>query len=308
MYDRVVVPVPHGARIDALFSVRPLARALRSPVLLLHLHHAVEAPAEQEGLPQFRYQNVLERWDARDAEAEAEEAEWLAELADEFRALEPDLEVASRVVHAPLARCMRHEDERVLVVIPAPAGRPGLDATGQEILRACHVPVLVLPADAAAAPVRRILVTLDGSRFSEDILSPALELARALGAGVTLVEVVTRLTGIARLLHPAERTVEAAQRALQDVADRLPPEVGPVDVRVVEDGTAAAGVLSEAGRAEVGMVAMATHGRGGLRRFLLGSVAEAVLGSSPVPVLLYRPAGAGVGVDGPATRMEEVEA
>jgi len=57
----------------------------------------------------------------------------------------------------------------------------------------------------------------------------------------------------------------------------------------VEKGNAAAGIVEEARRGDVDVVAMATHGRGGLRRLVLGSVAESVVRGSALPMLLYRP-------------------
>jgi nucleotide-binding universal stress UspA family protein len=138
-----------------------------------------------------------------------------------------------------------------------------------------------------------VLVALDGSSFSAEALAPAIDVARALGAALTLLEVVTRHSGLVRLLHPAERSAEAAERSLRAVANRIPPELGPVEVRVLEHGSATGGILHGAKLEEADLLVMATHGRGGLRRLLLGSVAEHVTRSSPIPVLLFRPQGVG---------------
>ena len=292
MYDRIIAPIGEGAGTDSLAHARALARTFRCELTLLHIHCCTEAPPELEGLTQYRYQHVVERWDERDAEAEAHEAEWLAELADAVAAEEPELTVTSRVVHAPLQNTLRTGDEQALVVVSRREEHlDGLDMDTQELLQGGGVPVLLAHPDAPLLPLRRMLVTLDGSRFSEEMLAPALELARATGARVSLLEVVTRYTGLVRLLHPAERTADAAEQSLRQVRHRIPPELGPVDVRVVEHANAAAGIAMEARREDVDLVAMATHGRGGLRRLLLGSVAESVVRSSRVPVLLFRPAG-----------------
>lgn len=292
MYDRIIVPIDEGAGTESLDHARTLARTLDCELTLLHVHCCTEAPPELEGLPQYRYQHVVERWDERDAQAEAHEVEWLAEMADRVAAEEPELKVSSRVVHAPLGETLRTGEERLLIVVAAPELQlDGLDTSIQELLQGGGVPVLLARPGVDLLPVRRILVTLDGSRFSEEALAPALELARATGAKLSLLEVVTRYTGLVRLLHPAERTAEAAEQFLREVRHRIPPELGPVDVRVVENANAAAGIAGEARRGDVDLIAMATHGRGGLRRLLLGSVAESVVRSSRVPVLLYRPAG-----------------
>jgi nucleotide-binding universal stress UspA family protein len=294
MYDRIIVPVEKGAAVGSLERPRLLARALSCELTLLHVHRSREAPAELESITQYRYQHVVENWDGQDADAEAREAEWLADLADAVAQIDPELDVSSRVVHAPLSQCIGGEGEKVLVVAPV-AGRDddGLDPTAQELVRTCGVPVLLLRPAMSLLPIRRVLVALDGSPFSEEALVPAIDLARATGATLSLLEVVTRHSGLVRLLHPAERSAEAADRSLRAVADRLPPELGPVDLRVVEHGSATGGILLEAKRGGADLIAMATHGRGGLRRLLLGSVAESVVRAASVPVVVFRPQGVG---------------
>lgn len=292
MYDRIVVPIEEGARADTLEEARALARTLGCRLTLLHVHHVQEAPSELEGLPQYRYQGVVESWDERDLEAEAREVEWLAELASGVAEEEPELEVSGRVVHAPLTRRLSPGEETVLVLASAEDVHiDGLNRTLQELLRGGGVPVLLFKPGMRTLPIHRILVTLDGSHFSEEVLGPALDLARAVGARLSLIEVVTRSGGLARLLRPADRSAESADRFLRDVRGRIPEDLGAVDVRVVEKGNPAAGIIGEANREDIDLVAMATHGRGGFRRLILGSVAEAVVRNSRVPVLLYRPVG-----------------
>ncbi len=294
MFDRVIVPVDEGVDVQLLERPRLLARALNCELTLVHVHQPREAPGELEGLPQYRYQHVLETWDSRDADREAREAEWLADLADTVASMDPELGVTSRVVHAPLSRCVHREDEKILAVSPAADPRTGeLDPTAREIIRTCGVPVLLFRPEMHLLPIRRVLVTLDGSRFSEEALVPAIELARATGARLTLLEVVTRHSGLVRLVYPAERSAESAEANLREIAERMPPELGPVDVKVVEHPSATGGILQETRRDQVDLVVMATHGRGGLRRLLLGSVAESVVHAAPVPVVVYRPQGVG---------------
>lgn len=296
MYDRIIVPIEEDAIGRAgngsLDLVRPLARKLGCELMLLHVHHMQEAPTELEGLPQYRYQGVVESWDERDLEAEAHEVEWLASLAEEVAGAEPDLKVSSRVVHAPLARTLRVGDESVLIVAPSEDVHiDGVGPTILELLRGGGVPILVVPPEVGLLPIRRMLVTMDGSPFSEEILGPALDLARSTGARVSLLEVVTRRGGLRQLLRPGERSAEAAERFLREVRSRIPEAMGSVDVRVVEEGNAAAGIVKESRREDIDLVAMATHGRGGLRRLMLGSVAESVVRGAHIPVLLYRPVG-----------------
>ena len=60
-------------------------------------------------------------------------------------------------------------------------------------------------------------------------------------------------------------------RWLREVRSRIPEEYGSVDVRVVEQGNAAAGIVKETRQDDIDLVAMATHGRGGVRRVMLGT-------------------------------------
>lgn len=295
MYDRVIVPLAEDAETPCLAHARTLARDLCCELTLLHVHQCAEAPAELEALPQYRFQHVVETWTGRDLEAEAKELEWLTRLADQLSADEPKLTISTRVVHAPLGETLAAPGEEVLVIAPArDLPLDGLSWGTRELVRSGGLPVLVAPVDRALLPLRRILIALDGSDFSLEAVRPALELARATGARVSLLEVVTRYNGLARLLKPGDRTAESAERFLREVRERIPPEIGPVDVRVVEHANPAAGIVLEARREEVDLVAMATHGRGGLRRIMMGSVAESVVRSVQVPVLLFRPTAAGI--------------
>ncbi|MDX1675884.1 MAG: universal stress protein [Longimicrobiales bacterium] len=291
MYDRIIVPIDEG-RTEALDQARPLARELGCELTLLHVHYPREAPAELEALPQYRYQGVVETWDERDLEAEAHEVEWLASLADDVAELEPELTVSSRVVHAPLARSLSVGDASVLVLAPAQDIRiDGLNRTVIELLRGGGVPILVYPPGTPMLPIRRMVIPLDGSSFSTEVLGPALDFARVTGTRISLLEVVTRTGGLVRMFRPSGRSAEAAEQFLREVRASIPPEYGSVDVRVVEEGNAAAGIVRETHREDVDLVAMATHGRGGLRRLVLGSVAESVVRGARSPVLLYRPTG-----------------
>jgi nucleotide-binding universal stress UspA family protein len=293
MYDRIILPIAEGAAKHSVEHARPLARELGCRLTLLHVHHSREAPPELEGLPQYRYQGVVETWDQRDHDAEDHEVAWLRGMAAEIAAEEPGMDVDSLVVHAPLTRTLRAEGESVLVLASAgDAHLDGLDPTTREILRAGDVPVLLFRPEIEMLPIRRMLIALDGSPFSQEVLEPAVELARATRARISLLEVVTRRNGLVGLLRPGERSAETAERFLREVRADIPEALGPVDVRVVEMGNAAAGIATETRREDIDLVAMATHGRGGLKRLLLGSVAESVVRGSRVAVLLYRPVGA----------------
>jgi nucleotide-binding universal stress UspA family protein len=134
----------------------------------------------------------------------------------------------------------------------------------------------------------RIVVPLDGSKTAEAILPQVLRFAAADDATelvLVRMEAPIPAENGAVLLQSALASAEAY---LAGVQARLQEQGRRVRI-VVRAGAAAEGVLNAAAETGADLIAMATHGRGGLARVLLGSVAERILRASPVPVLLLRP-------------------
>jgi len=140
----------------------------------------------------------------------------------------------------------------------------------------------------------RILVPLDGSEASTQILQHVEPLARALGARIVLLQAVAGptelMTGTHIALDVARQAVEddlrEARRRLLDIAGGLEQRGVAADVIVVEAPPARA-ILGHL--QDITMIALTTHGRSGLARSLMGSVADEVVRRSHLPVLLVRP-------------------
>jgi nucleotide-binding universal stress UspA family protein len=194
----------------------------------------------------------------------------------------------------------RVQDGRADLVVMAthgrgPLGRFFFGSVADALVRGASVPVLLVRPRGAAPDllpgpaVANVLVPLDGSRLAEQALGPAAELARLLLAPCTLLRVLGPF-GLAAGPAPPEGVRRAAAGAyLETVADRLRGRGVPVRTRVTLAAHPARAILSE-GRAQEGtVIALATHGRGGLPRVLLGSVADKVLRATHGPVLVYRP-------------------
>ncbi|HEV8310281.1 MAG TPA: universal stress protein [Methylomirabilota bacterium] len=138
---------------------------------------------------------------------------------------------------------------------------------------------------------KRILVPLDGSPGSEVALFHAAELARAERATLHLLHVTAPVRATVapdgRVLAYAD---QVAARVAQDVRAYLTEAaaaVSDVDVELaVRFGDPADEILWEAKSGRIDLIAMATHRRTGLRRLVMGSVAERVVRAAPVPVLL----------------------
>ena len=140
---------------------------------------------------------------------------------------------------------------------------------------------------------KRILIPTDGSAPSETAVKMGLELAKSLGAEVTLLYVVEPV--MARILIGPEtipyypdltRDLVVAGRQALERAEGFAQYLG-VPVRTeLKQGSAAQVIAEEAGSYD--LVVMGTHGRSGLDRLLLGSVTQKVLQRSPKPVLVVR--------------------
>lgn len=134
----------------------------------------------------------------------------------------------------------------------------------------------------------RILVPLDGSPLAEGILPEVLELARLHGAEILLLRVALAHTFPGVDATDAQvHAVDEAEGYLAELERGLAAQGIPVS-SAVRYGHAAEEILDHAQARHADLIAMCTHGRSGVLRFMLGSVAEAVLRASPVPVLLLR--------------------
>jgi nucleotide-binding universal stress UspA family protein len=141
---------------------------------------------------------------------------------------------------------------------------------------------------------RTLMVPLDGSAFGEHALPLALMIARRSGATVNLVHVAVPPTpyDLGHLLRPDGDDISVRARGwlyLDQLAEHLAPywEV-PITTTVLE-GDVVPALEAHALKSGADLVVMTTHGRGGLRRLALGSVADEMVRSLPLPVLLTRP-------------------
>jgi nucleotide-binding universal stress UspA family protein len=145
---------------------------------------------------------------------------------------------------------------------------------------------------------RRLLVPLDGSRLAEAVLPLVARLASRLGAAVELLHVVerrapTRIHGERHLRDESD----AREYLFGEVAPRLlAAGLGTSGhVHDVPEGDVAASIARHADELSADLIVLATHGSGGMRDILFGSVAQQVLARTPVPVLLVRPDRTGEG-------------
>ncbi len=183
-----------------------------------------------------------------------------------------------------------------------PLQRAWLGSVADGLLRRTPCPILAIrPKEGEKLEVEErelhhILVTLDGSPESREILPFARALAQTSGARVTLFRVIPPHFPLS---SPFTSHSSHGFQGLEDgegsAREALESEAGPlreggltVGVEIVTGSHPAEGILEFAEAGDVDLVAMATHGRGGVARLILGSVADKVIRGGIVPVLLHR--------------------
>lgn len=184
---------------------------------------------------------------------------------------------------------------------PGRLERAWLGSIADELVRSLERPILLLPPTENAFEenqIRHVMVPLDGSKAAEAVLD-VLPVVLPSGGGVrlTLASVVEEglpihlgylPDEIQEKSFPEERR-KTAEAYLATVSRRLETEgIGLLETRVLTAYNAAHGLLDYCKENEVDVLALSTHGRGGVARFLIGSVADKLVRSAGIPVLITR--------------------
>ncbi|HEX5506402.1 MAG TPA: universal stress protein [Thermomicrobiales bacterium] len=279
MFDRILVALDGSQRSEATLPyAEALATAFDSGLVLvraLQFAPLTTGPVEPYIAPQV-YQELY------DTESQAAGA-YLERVAAGLR--ERGRRVRTMVVpgHPAGAILDTAEAEGVGLIAMATHGRSGLarfalGSIAELVLRATRHPLLLVRT-AGPARFTRVLLPLDGSPLAETVLPLARDLAAGLGLEVVLLRVAP---------NAAERT--DARVYLEAAAADLRAGGLTVATRVTE-GAAAEEILQVTAAEGISPIAMATRGRGGPARWVLGSVAESVVRASTVPVLVLRGTG-----------------
>jgi nucleotide-binding universal stress UspA family protein len=143
---------------------------------------------------------------------------------------------------------------------------------------------------------KKILVTLDGSELAKTALDQAEKLAKNFDAEIILFQVVPFMPiyGSPELVTPLivdEKQKEAAEKYLANLAEELKKRGLRVAAMVRTGQQVAVEIIDFAKEAGVDLIVMCTHGRSGISRWVLGSVALKVLARAETPILLIRSKG-----------------
>jgi nucleotide-binding universal stress UspA family protein len=143
---------------------------------------------------------------------------------------------------------------------------------------------------------KKILVPLDGSDLATKALDQAEKLAKTFGAEIILFQVVPFLPiyGSPELVTPLivdEKQKESAERYLTNLAEELKKRGHRVTAIVKTGQQVAVEIIDFAKEAGADLIVMCTHGRSGISRWVLGSVALKILTRAETPILLVRSKG-----------------
>lgn len=226
----------------------------------------------------------------------------LTELAERLRA--EGIDVEPRVVEGDAAAAIVQEADaaNAAIIVMGTAGRTGLKgwalgSVARDVLRHTRTPVLIAPArmntSASKAASKTILVCTDFSDDSDQAYAAGLAVARDTHAKVRLLHVVdipftTAAVPYTTAMLTPEMLAKDEESALQGLA-QMATSARKHKVAVepaVQVGHVSSAILAEARSCKAFLIVVATHGKSGLRNFLLGSIAQAVVQMADRPVLV----------------------
>lgn len=312
MFKKILVPLDGSVEAETVLPfVRDIAARFSSEVDILsvglgskkrrvnqllddYVHHAIEHLTEHE---------ITCRAVLLYSNSESESLDF-AEVITEKKALKAKGKVT---YGGPAENILLYtQQHHVNLIIMATHGHSGLrrwwlGSVFEKVVAQCSVPVLVIHSKHIKeidrdrrATFKRILIPLDGSETGESALHDAEALAIKTGASMVLLHVIPEPHAVeAKLLGPefahfVKGMHEAGEKYLTKVNHRLTENGIEVTTKIVS-GDPAEEIIRVAAHEKVDLIAMSTHGRSGIARFVMGSVADKILHASKLPMWLVRP-------------------
>jgi nucleotide-binding universal stress UspA family protein len=307
-YRSILVPLD-GSRLSE--QALPLAVAIAERARARLGLVLVSVPRVPVSAPVSLSAEVRQLYVSLEVEARESEKAYLETFTDQLTRQSPGLAITSTALMGPVADtlCRYVQESRGDLVVMTTRGQGGLrrlwlGSVADAVIRGTSVPVLLVRPEESPSPqpvlenLNQILVPLDGSALAESILEPARELASLAGAELMLVQVIQPLGsplerhGAAPRTFDVELTSVTRQEAagyLNNLAERCLKAGVKTAYSAPLGGNVADTILSLAEAPAVGLIAIATQGRGGVKRLVLGSVADKLVRTAPCPLLVYRP-------------------
>lgn len=239
--------------------------------------------------------------------ARADGVTYLMRVADELKKAGISTNSAS-IVNPDVATeiVLTARDREAELIVMATRGRSGiirgvLGSVTDRVIHSSPVPVMVAPVknnhEVSRWTPGGVIVPLDGSELAETALPHAESIARAAKASITLVRAVSFPTTFAantyggmptELVTGMEEEKRTARRYLSEIATRLRARGHSVETHI-GPGHPRVEIAKATSDSDDSMVVMTTRGASGLTRWVMGSVADSVIRSSRVPVLVIPP-------------------
>ena len=305
MYHSLLVPLDRSSSAEqALPLALSIARRAHARLDLVEVHalYALEDPTAGWA-PFFEPE--------RDAEYRRQEQRYLDGTATWLTSVSPvsvstgvlsgSTVLAETVADSILARARAGKADLIVMATHGrgPLSRLGIGSVADELIRRAGVPVLLVrPGEMAAdlfpePALDNILIPLDGSALAEQVLGPALDLARLTGARCSLLRIIAPRSSARNGALGGSPQEAEAEAYLERVAAWVREQGVQVRARVVVAPHVAEAILEEATAQASDLIALATHGRGGLTRLLRGIVADRLVRAAAAPLLIYCPSGKG---------------
>lgn len=305
MFQRILVPLDGSPGAERALPVA--ARIARNAGGSLVFLHVVSPAVVLEKMPSPVHQTVstIEKEERVLSDAANYLAAVITTYAEELIGVPTEMDVAFGLTSPTLASAARLEQVDLVVMCShreTNLGQWGIEGIAQQTLRRSPVPCLILnehgqiPLPDANHPLRAI-VPLDGSLFAELALEPALQILSQLACSsqdeLRLVRIVTeRQSDKTNLLkqgrQEAEQYLNAACTRLRK-REGIRQDLHITSLVQTNENVASAilGQTRESGYTH--LVVMATHGREGMQRLMLGSIAECLLSTATCPLLIVCP-------------------
>jgi nucleotide-binding universal stress UspA family protein len=315
MFRDILVPLDGSTFAErALACALPIARLSGGTLHLLLVHEPIARYAVE-----IAPTRLIDRWEDRQREREARYVERRA-LTLRSAGVAAVAEVQEGDAADEVARRAAAGAD---LLVMSTHGRGGLEriwagSVADDVMRHVRLPLILVPpmavdrdgppgqlGDGPDVPVEvaptHVVAATDGSPAAGEAVEHASRLARLFGARLTLLRVVTpaRAPSSTYVPHAAMLNQETIERRERDAHDFLEGVLATMDVpvagRVVRASHAARGIMAAAIELGADLLAVGTHRRSRFARVALGSVADEVVRSSPVPVLVAHLAGEQMG-------------
>ncbi|MSQ11842.1 MAG: universal stress protein [Dehalococcoidia bacterium] len=302
MYERILVPLDGSELAEAVLPVaEQMAKGLGARLDLLSIveEDVVAAIANPMG---GRYAAQVE------ASAQTVAKDYLAKVADRLKLPKDKVKTKVMVAMVPEAIVREAEKGPGTLIVLSTHGRSGvgrwvLGSVADKVLHATKAPLLLYRAredqslTRAGGEIRSMVVPVDGSELAEDVLPHVKVLAGALGLKVTLVRISSVLppyyggSWFYTYTYPEGMLAEIekdAEEYLKKKAQELKAQSVKDVFTVQSRGSAAVQIVDLVRSTPGSMAVISTHGRSGVGRWVLGSVADRVVQGAGAPVLVIR--------------------